>query len=233
MNRKQQREEISRIQVITQSASIDGHLSMLRNVCQAGVDWVQLRIKDESEADVLKAAWQAIEICSEYGARLIINDYPHIALAVSAHGVHLGSKDMDPRHARDLLGDDFVIGATANTIEDIEGLQGAEIDYIGLGPYRFTETKKALSPVLGLKGVRRVLIQHQLKGFETPIISVGGIQVEDVRDLLHAGAHGVAISGLLARSLRQSELIEQLLKIAREFPDVKKYGAADRRRKNF
>ena len=89
-----------------------------------------------------------------YGSRLIINDRVEVAVAVDADGVHVGKEDMPVREARRMMGEGKIVGGTANTVEDIREHYRGGADYIGLGPYRYTTTKKKLSPVLGLEGYR-------------------------------------------------------------------------------
>lgn len=208
---------IARLHYISQADTRGGHLEHIQEACAAGVRWVQLRVKDQPENTVMDMAVKARRICGEYGAKLIVNDYPHVALAAEAHGVHLGGEDMDPAAARDLLGDAFVIGGTANSIEDLQRLHAAGVDYAGLGPFRFTETKRKLSPVLGLEGYRRALIQVKLKGIDLPIVAIGGILFDDIRELLATGLHGVAISGLITRSPRKRDLVDGIHALLDQF----------------
>jgi thiamine-phosphate pyrophosphorylase len=222
------RNEIGQLQYITQTIPGQTHLDMVEAVCQAGCKWVQLRLKETSSIKVLDQAIKAVEICRANGAKIIINDYPHEALVAYADGVHLGKEDMDPERARDLLGDDMIIGGTANSFRDIERLLKADIDYIGLGPFRYTETKKKLAPVLGAEGYQSIMLKLNLRLKEhsktIPVIAIGGILSKDVDEILATGVHGIAISGLITRSLRKKELITSLTKRISEFPKLKKYG---------
>lgn len=165
---------------------------------QGGADWVQLRLK-KANAEIWSAfAQQAKNICSVQGATLIINDHVEMAKTVAAAGVHLGSEDMPPDQARKLLGPGFIIGGTANTIGDIRRLAALNVDYIGLGPFRFTPTKSKLSPLLALDGYRQVLQQCRAEGIRTPVLAIGGITVEDIDDLMQTGIHGIAVSAAIA-----------------------------------
>lgn len=217
---KPEKASIGRLHYISKADDNGGHLDHIREACEAGATWVQLRVKEEPENVVMDLAVKARRICGEFGAKLMVNDHPHIALAAEADGVHLGNGDMDPVAARDLLGDHFVIGGTANTIEDLERLDEAGVDYAGLGPFRFTETKRKLSPVLGLEGYRRALIQAKIKGIELPIVAIGGILLNDIRELMATGLHGVAISGLITRSPRKRDLIDSIHQIQQQFHPV-------------
>lgn len=159
-----------------------------------GVGWVQLRVKDKPYAEWKQLALATQDLCRGR-ATLIINDSPELALEIGADGVHLGQQDMPPAEARALLGPDFIIGGTANTFADIERLVAAGVDYIGLGPFRFTTTKQNLSPVLGLAGYTELLAQCRAAGFTVPILGIGGILLDDVAPLMATGLYGVAVSG--------------------------------------
>jgi thiamine-phosphate pyrophosphorylase len=113
----------------------------------------------------------------------------------------LGKQDMNPAEARALLGPGFIIGGTANTLADIEGLVAAGVDYIGLGPFRFTATKEKLSPILGLVGYTEILAQCRAAGFTTPIVGIGGVELADIPALRTAGLHGVAVSGAIGSAV--------------------------------
>lgn len=190
---------IDKLQYISQAAADGSHLTAIEKVLRNGVQWVQLRIKDQAEEEVLEIARQAAELCTEYDVRLIINDYPQIALEVDAYGVHLGLDDMPVAEARAILGDSKCIGGTANTFEDVLRRVQEGVDYIGLGPYRYTTTKKNLSPILGLTGYETILRQMDEAGITTPVIAIGGIEQHDIELLYSAGVQGIALSGLLTR----------------------------------
>src|SRR5690606_34750540 len=117
------------------------HLENITKACSSGAELVQLRLKNLSEEQLLKVAGQAREITHTYQTRLIVNDYYHVAKDVKADGVHLGLSDGDPFEVRQHLYSWQIVGGTANTIEDGEMLIKKKVDYIGLGPFRFTTTK--------------------------------------------------------------------------------------------
>jgi thiamine-phosphate pyrophosphorylase len=173
--------------------------------CRGGVRWVQLRVKNLPAAEWQQRALDVQAVCRHHGATLIINDNPALALEIGADGVHLGKQDMAPAEARALLGPGFIIGGTANTFADIEGLVAAGVDYIGLGPFRFTITKEKLSPVLGLAGYSQLLRQYRTAGFTTPVIGIGGVALADVPALLATGLHGVAVSGAIGSAAGPTE----------------------------
>lgn len=201
---------ISNLHYISQQTATAGHTDNIKAACDAGCNWIQLRIKDTAPEDVMPVATAAREICEQYSATLIINDYPHIAKAVGAHGVHVGKNDMTVAAAREITGPGFIVGGTANTLADIllHAKDGAS--YVGLGPYRFTTTKQKLSPILGLEGITRIMQQLQEQGITLPVIAIGGILLEDIPALLSAGVHGVAVSGLITQAADKRETISEI-----------------------
>jgi thiamine-phosphate pyrophosphorylase len=192
--------QISRFHFITQEGSGFSHMDLVEAACKGGADWIQLRVKDKGFDEWKSIALDVLEVCESYAAKLIINDNVELAQQIRPYGVHLGKTDMDPRQAREILGKGVVIGGTANTFEDIQRLAKAKVDYIGLGPFRFTSTKKNLSPVLGLEGYKRILTQMKINEIEIPIIAIGGIDVRDFKDLFDVGIYGVALSSAVSAS---------------------------------
>jgi len=198
---------ISNVQYITDTTQ------GLEPLLKAGLNWVQLRVKNRNEKEIYNIADSFVALCEKYKAFSIINDYPQLAKRVGADGVHLGKGDMSPAEARTLLGKDFIIGGTANTFEDVEGLYEAGVDYIGLGPLRFTETKKNLSPVLGLEGYAEILQSCQANSIRIPIIAIGGVTVEDLEALYDIGLHGVAVSGAIKRAGNPVQALKGFLSV--------------------
>ena len=184
---------------VSQANANLSHLEAIEKACKAGCKWVQLRMKKVSYQDYLDTAVAAKTICDRYQALLTINDNPKVALAAKAGALHLGKEDMSPTEARKIVGD-IVIGGTANTWEDIVRLSKEPIDYIGLGPFRYTSTKEKLSPILGLEGYKELLKKMEANGIHIPVWAIGGIQLEDVKAIQSTGVSGIAVSGLITNS---------------------------------
>jgi thiamine-phosphate pyrophosphorylase len=189
---------ISRFHFITHESDDFSHMDLVEAACKGGADWVQLRVKDKSFEEWKSIALDVLEVCESFGAKLIINDNVELAQQIRPYGVHLGKTDMDPAKARKLLGKNVVIGGTANTFEDIQRLAMARVDYIGLGPFRFTSTKKNLSPVLGLEGYKKILTQMKLNDINIPLVAIGGINPDDFKEIFDAGIYGVALSSAVS-----------------------------------
>lgn len=200
---------IAKLHFITQETAACNHLQAIEAACAAGVDWVQLRIKDKPKEDVLSIARDAKAICDKYGAKLIVNDYPEIAKEVDAYGVHVGKEDMPLREVRKIVGDK-IIGASANTLEDLLNHEKNGADYIGLGPFRFTSTKKKLSPVLGIEGYKNIVKEYHGRGYSTPLVAIGGIEEADISALMETGIHGVAISSAIINSEKIKDTVQQI-----------------------
>ena len=152
-------------------------------------------------------------LCRRYSATFILDDHVEWVDILHADGVHLGKSDMPIDEARRLLGQDRIIGGTANTLEDVmlHATRGA--DYIGCGPFRFTTTKEKLAPTLGLEGYRRILDGMKKKGISLPLIAIGGITKEDIPALMETGVDGIALSGTILRAGSPTEETRNILKI--------------------
>jgi thiamine-phosphate pyrophosphorylase len=199
-----------RLNFITMDDAPFGHREQVEQACLAGIRWIQLRMKRAADKEFLETALAAREICNTFGATLIVNDRIDIALRAGADGVHLGNEDEAIDEARGRLGQESIIGGTANSIQDIHDHCRKGADYIGLGPFRYTTTKKKLSPVLGLPGFREIMTQLKAEGIDVPIVAIGGIRADDLPDLLKTGIYGIAFSGLLVQALDKNALVRQL-----------------------
>ena len=198
------------VQFITHYTEQYSYLDSVRIALEGGCRWIQLRMKDSSQEEILSIAKEVLALCREYEATFIIDDHVELAKQIKADGVHLGKSDMPIAEARRILGKDFIIGGTANTFEDVLDHHKAGADYIGCGPFRFTTTKKNLSPVLGLEGYRRIVWQMKEAGIHLPIVAIGGITEADIPELMQTGVNGIALSGSI---LRAKNPIEEMKKI--------------------
>lgn len=199
------------LQFITHPSEHISIQDQVRQAIEGGCRWIQLRMKEATDAEVAAMAEEIIPLCKESGTILVIDDRVEVVMQTKVHGVHLGKNDMDPAKAREYLGPHAIIGCTANTAEDILALAPLDIDYIGLGPFRFTETKKNLSPTLGLEGYRDIIARVRAAGCELPIVAIGGIEPADVPALLETGVSGVAISGAIINSPDPAATVASIL----------------------
>lgn len=188
------------LQFVTDGRTPQETIEMVRDAVEGGCRWIQIRMKDSDLQARTKVVDAVSRICSDNDCTLLIDDDVHAA-ALGNIGIHLGKTDMPTPQAADILGPDAVIGRTANCREDLIALAADHrADYIGLGPFRFTQTKKKLAPVLGLEGYKALIADMRQRNDFRPIVAIGGITPDDVVPLLSAGADGVAVSGAIAHA---------------------------------
>ena len=199
-----------KLQYISQGNTVEEQLSNIRKALDNGCEWIQLRFKNASTSELFDVAETAKILCDVFSAYLIINDNVHLAQQLDADGVHVGLTDMNVAAARTILGREKIIGATANTFEDIQNHIENGCNYIGLGPFQFTATKEKLSPILGVEGYHSIIEKMKAKEIQIPIYAIGGIQLTNVESIMETGVHGIAVSGLITQSENPSELITQL-----------------------
>jgi thiamine-phosphate pyrophosphorylase len=201
---------LHKLMYISQGADPGEHLQNITEALDAGVKFVQLRIKNCNQAELEEYSKRAAALCESYGATFIVNDHPEVAASCGS-GVHLGLGDSSVDDARK-SGHFKMIGGTANSIDDIRRRFSEKVDYIGLGPFRFTTTKEKLSPVLGVKGYADILHQMHVENISLPVFAIGGIIEEDISALMRTGVFGVAVSGLITACEDKKPLVERLNK---------------------
>jgi len=196
---------IHQLHYITQEIEGKTVSEKTEEACEGGVRWVQFRAKNIGFDKWKSQALEIQRICKKYNAKLIINDNVKIAKQINADGVHLGKNDMDADKAREFLGSKFIIGGTANSFEDIQRLSNWKVDYIGLGPLRFTQTKKNLSPLIGMNGYFDIIQMMRKENINIPVIGIGGVMLEDIDELLTIGLHGIAVSSAITKAKNSTE----------------------------
>ncbi len=182
-------------------------------VIDGGCKWVQLRMKDASYDELKATAEDIIPICKDAGVILVIDDNVALVKELRVHGVHLGKEDMDPQKAREMLGPHAIIGVTANTADDIMAMRGIDVDYVGLGPFRHTTTKKKLAPVIGLDGYTSIMQEVKSKGNKLPVVAIGGITADDVEQVMATGVQGLAMSGAIINSDNPADYVDRVLSL--------------------
>ena len=183
------------IQFITHQNDCIGYAEGAKMALEGGCKWIQLRMKDATDDEVRSVAAEIQPLCKQNEAIFLLDDRVELVRELHADGVHLGKNDMPVDEARRVLGEEFIIGGTANTFEDIERLASQGADYIGCGPFRFTTTKKNLAPVLGIEGYRDIIENMRRAGIDIPVVAIGGITASDIDDILATGVKGIAGSG--------------------------------------
>lgn len=191
------------LQFITNENSSVAITKQILDAIEGGCRWVQIRLKEASDEDIRKIFFEIREKAKETMTTVIINDRVGLVKELGKDGVagvHLGREDMPAAEARLELGPDAIIGVTAHNYDEAASFKGLDIDYIGIGPFAPTDTKKNLAPVLGLEGITEIILRIKDLGMEVPLVAVGGVKLEDVKPLLEVGANGIAVSGAIANA---------------------------------
>lgn len=205
-----------RLQFITHPSADRDVVEGTRLALKGGCRWIQLRHKDASPETLLREGKEIGRLCRDYNAVFIIDDHVELARRLNADGVHLGQLDMPIQKARKMLGPGKIIGATANTFEQFEKAAKDGADYAGIGPFRFTTTKKNLSPVLGREGYQKIVEAKHSSGIRIPIVAIGGIIPGDIPSIMATGVDGIAASGTI---LTDKDPIAATKNILDKFPD--------------
>ena len=193
-------------QFITDGGTAEETISQAKTVLESGGRWIQVRMKYADKEVIAGVLKRLLPMCNKNGATLVVDD--HVSLSRLCHGVHLGQNDMAVTEAVKLMGVGKIIGLTVNNIEQIRQSEECLPDYYGVGPYRFTDTKKNLAPVLGIEGYRRLnpCIQR-------PFVAIGGIMPGDIDSLFEAGASGIAVSSVITKSRSPEEKCKEIINI--------------------
>lgn len=200
---------MDRIYFITHKNEKYSYIDSAKLALDCGIRLIQLRMKQASEVEMLNTAYILKEECDKYGAKLIVNDNADLALKIGANGVHIGQNDEAISIVRNKIKENQIIGMTCNTKEQILKAIEQKADYIGLGPYRFTNTKQNLSPILGIEGYRNL-------DCDIPIYAIGGIRLGDVEKLSQTKVYGIALSSLILEGKEPEKKVKEIRKYFKE-----------------
>lgn len=159
-----------------------------QELAAAGVRLLQYRDKTASARDLLATSGELVSSLNSYGASLVVNDRPDIAVLAGAAGVHVGQEDLEPEQARAVVGNEMWIGTSTHNLEQFRRAAATSADYIAVGPIFPTSSKANPDPVVGLELIRQV---RNLT--EKPIVAIGGITLERAASVIEAGADCVAV----------------------------------------
>lgn len=185
--------------------------SVVEAAIAGGVNVVQLREKNASRENFVKTAISIGAITKKHSVPLIINDSIEVAIDAKADGVHLGMSDTDVFTARRLVGKDFIIGASARTVEAAVAAERGGADYLGVGAVFGTSTKS------DAKTINVDIFKSIANAVSIPVIAIGGVNATNVSQLKQSGASGIAvISAILAKEDKKAaastlaELLRQI-----------------------
>jgi thiamine-phosphate pyrophosphorylase len=199
---------IGRLHVLTDARAGRDALGTATLAVKAGAPVVQLRVKDCSDRELYELGNRLMALCTQYGAQCLVNDRVDIALAIGAHGTHLGTDDLPVAVVRRLAGPAHIIGGTAREPAHAMRLVTEGADYLGVGPAFVTSTKDGLPAPLGPSGVRAVAM-----AVPVPVIAIGGVTTDRVASLRAAGAYGVAVVSEISDAADPAEATRRLLEV--------------------
>lgn len=166
-------------------------LEQVEAALQGGVTLVQLREKELTQAEFLEEARQVKALCHKYQVPLIVNDNVDVALESGADGVHVGAEDVPVAEIRKRVGPEFIIGATAKTVQQARAAQAAGADYLGVGAVYPSPTKQAAL------GITKEQLKEICAAVSLPAVAIGGITAPRVAELRGSGIEGVAVVSAL------------------------------------
>jgi thiamine-phosphate pyrophosphorylase len=197
---------IGRLHVLTDARPGRRPLEVVAAALSAGAPVIQVRAKDRTDRDLYDFALRVAGLCAGAGARCIVDDRPDVAVAVGAHGTHLGAHDLPLPAARRVVGPGHLLGGTAREPVLAGQLVAQGADYLGVGPAYRTTTKPGLPDPLGAPGIAAVA-----SAVPVPVIAIGGVTTADVPELLAAGAWGVAVVTAVSDAADPAAAVRELL----------------------
>jgi thiamine-phosphate pyrophosphorylase len=176
------------------------------------IAFVQLRMKDAPEAEIIKTAEKMREITRGTKTRLIINDNPNIAKTIGANGVHVGQNDMPYNEARNIVGKEAIVGMSTHSVQQMQDASRLKPDYVGVGPVFATPTKKNPDAVIGIDGMKEMLAHATV-----PAVAIGGITLENLPLVLEAGAKNFCMVRPITAANEPERVLKEILKVYRDF----------------
>jgi thiamine-phosphate pyrophosphorylase len=204
---------ISKFHYLTQDLSGSSHLAQVMKACENGANWIQYRCFSKDEEQLLDDINRIAEVCDDWGTTLIVTDHISLISKADIQGIHIEDMNADFKSIRKEIGPDKTLGASANTIEDIQRIADSKVvDYIGCGPLRITLTKPNDYPLLGVNGYQLITDEMKKRGISIPLLAVGGVTEDDIDALLNAGVYGVAVSAAVNLSPDPSKAFKEIYK---------------------
>jgi thiamine-phosphate pyrophosphorylase len=180
-------------------------LNIIEEACKSGVTLVQLREKDKSGREYLNLAFKVKEITDKYNIPLIIDDRIDIAIAVDSAGVHLGQNDINIKYARNILGKDKIIGATAKTVNQSKEAVEEGADYLGVGAI-YPTTTKVKTVITDIKTLNEICDKVDI-----PVVAIGGLNEENCNILNKSKISGIAVVSAIMKAKDIKKAVKNLI----------------------
>lgn len=188
---------IEKLHFITHDLPERSHIEQAQTACEAGAKWIQYRCLTKNDDELLADINLISAICDDWGATLIVTDHIHLKGKADIQGFHIEDMDADFIALRKQIGEEYTLGGSANTVDNLIRLAKEGADYAGFGPFSITTTKPNNAPMLGYKGYAYAVEQLQLKNIDFPFLAVGGVSLLDIPSLMETGVYGIAASAAI------------------------------------
>ncbi|HUU51905.1 MAG TPA: thiamine phosphate synthase [Candidatus Heimdallarchaeota archaeon] len=182
--------KIGRLHIITDIELQDrfSHFELARMAIAGGADTIQFRQKEGSTRKMIEMTRDLKYLCTSAGVTFIVNDRLDVAIASDSDGVHLGQDDFPIHLAREILGENKIIGGSAVTLDEARKCLEEGADYVGFGPVYPTTSKADVGPVTGIDLLKEVIDKVPL-----PLVAIGGVNADNTQEVIRTGAHGIAV----------------------------------------
>jgi thiamine-phosphate pyrophosphorylase len=187
---------------------VRGYNYMTELLVDYKIPFIQLRIKDSSEEAIKPIAKKMRELTEGTQTRLIVNDYPGLAAAIKADGVHVGQTDMPYSEVRAIVGNQMIVGLSTHSPQQTKAACSLNPDYIGVGPVFPTPTKKNPDPVIGIDTMKEMIDLSPV-----PAVAIGGITIENLPEVLEAGARNFCMVRPINQTNEPEKVLKEILKI--------------------
>ena len=188
---------IEKLHFITHDIPQSSHIEQVQVACEAGAKWIQYRCLSKVDDELLTDINVIAEICDDWGATLIVTDHVHLKGKADIQGFHIEDVHADFIALREKIGEEYTLGGSANTVENLVRLAREGADYAGFGPFKLTTTKPNNSPLLGVPGYSDAVKMLKVENIDLPILAVGGVTLADIPALLETGVYGIAASSAI------------------------------------
>ena len=188
---------IEKLHFITHDIPQHTHITQAQIACEAGAKWIQYRCLSKADDELLADINLIANICDDWGATLIVTNHVHLKGKADIQGFHIEDMNADFIALRKQLGDEYTLGGSSNTIENLIRLAKEGADYAGFGPFKVTTTKPNNAPLLGIKGYANAMEILKQQSIDLPILAVGGVTLQDIDTLLATGIYGIAASSAI------------------------------------
>lgn len=178
---------------------------LLRAALSGGAGMIELRDREQPDQVIERSAATFRRLADTFAGLFIVNDDPYLAREVHADGVHVGQDDLPPAEAREILGPDAIIGLSTHNREQLEAAHSEPVDYISVGPIWETPTKE------GRPGTGLELIREAAKVARLPWFAIGGIDTENVGQVVEAGAERICVVRAIRDATNPRQAADSLL----------------------